>query len=138
MRKDAAAVMAEGEFNRFYIRALCIRAIDEGRELEIYRARPSAKPDEASEAKIGDKPDPKALLADLRTSPGVGTALGLPRPGSGVSVRLPLAGNRLAERGAHPGTPRPPDEVRQGDLVGLAGEGAWTSPAGQRLVPGST
>src|SRR5262245_10264720 len=34
---NAHEVLGEGEFNRFYIRALCLRAIEEGRYLEIYR-----------------------------------------------------------------------------------------------------
>ena len=49
----AATTMAEGEFNRFYIRALCMRAIEDGSALEIYRARPSENPDPGSEAKVG-------------------------------------------------------------------------------------
>lgn len=85
----ADVTMAEGEFNRFYIRALCVRAIDDGTDLEIYRARPSAKPDPQSEGRIGQTPDAAALLTDLRTNVGVATALGLPpHPNSGLSVRL--------------------------------------------------
>jgi hypothetical protein len=86
---NAAVTMAEGEFNRFYIRALCVRASEDGLSLEIYRARPSANPDRESEAKIGLAPDPAAVLADLRSHQGVATALGLPaHPNSGLSVRL--------------------------------------------------
>lgn len=86
---NAATTMAEGEFNRFYIRALCVRATDDGASLEIYRARSSQNPDAASEAKVGTRADPAALLADLRSHQGVATALGLPpHPNSGLSVRL--------------------------------------------------
>jgi hypothetical protein len=86
---NAATTMAEGEFNRFYIRAMCVRALEDGLELEIYRARASANPDRESEAKIGQSPDASALLADLRSHQGVATALGLPpHPNSGLSVRL--------------------------------------------------
>lgn len=85
---NAAATMAEGEFNRFYIRAVCCRALEDGVSLSIYRARPSENPDAQSEAKIGTSPDAAALLADLRSHQGVATALGLPRPNSGLSVRL--------------------------------------------------
>ena len=86
---NAATTMAEGEFNRFYIRALCLRALEDAVALDVYRARPSQKPDAASQAKVGDAPDPTALLTDLRSHQGVATALGLPpHPNSGLSVRL--------------------------------------------------
>lgn len=85
---NAAMTMAEGEFNRFYIRAMCVRALEDGFELQIYRARTSENPDPESEAKIGQCPDSAALLADLRSHQGVATALGLPpHPNSGLSVR---------------------------------------------------
>jgi hypothetical protein len=87
----AAETFAEGEFNRFYIRGLCRRAIAEGvPRLVIYRAKAVANPRQDSEAKIGQMIDPAKLLADLRANPGVDTAFGLPNgPNSGLSVRLP-------------------------------------------------
>jgi hypothetical protein len=86
---NAGQTMAEGEYNRVYIRALCVRATKEGRTLVVYRARPSQNPDPESEAKIGTTVDPQQLLDDLRSSQGVATALGLPpHPNSGLSVRL--------------------------------------------------
>lgn len=84
---NAAVVLAEGEFNRFYIRALCIRAIADGVDLEIYRARYSANP--ASTRRLGEFVDPVAVLKDLRSRPGVELALALPpHPNSGISVKL--------------------------------------------------
>jgi hypothetical protein len=87
----AAATLAEGEFNRFYIRALCRRAIEQGiPRLIVYRAKDVTSPRRESEQKIGTEVDPQQLLADLRAHPGVDTALGLPPgPNSGLSVRLP-------------------------------------------------
>jgi hypothetical protein len=87
----AGATLAEGEFNRFYIRALCRRAIDSGiPELIVYRAKGVTSPRPESERKIGSGIAPKQLLEDLRANPGVDTALGLPAgPNSGLSVRLP-------------------------------------------------
>jgi hypothetical protein len=87
----AAATLAEGEFNRFYIRALCRRAIEQGiPRLIVYRAKDVTSPRRESEEKIGTEIDPQQLLADLRANPGVDTALGLPAgPNSGLSVRLP-------------------------------------------------
>ncbi len=87
----AAETLAEGEFNRFYLRGLCRRAIDNGiPSLVIYRAKPVANPRPESVAKESTNIDPKALLTDLRSNPGVDTALGLPPgPNSGLSARLP-------------------------------------------------
>ena len=87
----APLTLAEGEFNRFFLRGLCLRAQAEGpaNMIEIYRARPSTNPRSASEAMIGVKLPPDALLADLRNSIGVDTALKLPPgPNSGLSGRL--------------------------------------------------
>lgn len=87
--RNAAAVLAESEFNRFYIRAVCQRSLVLGRPVEVYRARSSSSPDAASEQKIGARPDASELLADLRSSTGIATALGLPpHPNSGLSIRI--------------------------------------------------
>jgi hypothetical protein len=86
---NASQLVAEGEFNRFYIRALCLRATSNKQQLEIYRARHSDNPRVESEMLIGQSVDPEALLADLRKNVGVDTALGLPPgPNSGLSVKL--------------------------------------------------
>lgn len=91
MRSNAHEMLAEGEFNRFYIRALCQRAIqDLIGELVIYRAKAVQSARSESEAKIGQTIAPDALLNDLLTHKGIDTALGLPPgPNSGLSVRLP-------------------------------------------------
>ena len=88
---NAAETLAEGEFNRFYARALCLRAQEDGiPELEIYRAKHVTNPRVESVAKIGTTIVPTALLGDLRTHQGVEPSLGLPPgPNSGLSVRLP-------------------------------------------------
>ena len=87
----APETLAEGEFNRFYARGLCRRAIEEGTsQLIVYRAKQVMNARSASQAKIGTKISAKELLQDLRTHPGVDTALGLPQgPNSGLSVKLP-------------------------------------------------
>jgi hypothetical protein len=86
----AADTLAEGEFNRFYARGLCRRAIEEGRaSVEVYRTKAVSLPRPDSQAKIGTRINVEALLRDLRTHPGVDTALGLPNgPNSGLSVKL--------------------------------------------------
>ena len=88
---NAAETMAEGEFNRFYLRALCRSVLAfGGTELVIYRPRPSRSPRHISEQMIGQRIDAESLLADLRQHVGVDTALGLPPgPNSGLSARHP-------------------------------------------------
>ena len=88
--RNAHEVLAEGEFNRFYIRALCRRVLEDGTgRLEIYRAKQVGNPRPTSQARIGQMIDPTQLLNDLRSNIGVDTALGLPPgPNSGLSVRI--------------------------------------------------
>ena len=88
---NAAETLAEGEFNRLYVRALCLRAQQEGiPSLEIYRAKYVTNPRPESNAKVGTTIAVSALLADLRAHQGVEPALGLPPgPNSGLSARLP-------------------------------------------------
>ncbi|KFB99155.1 hypothetical protein GTGU_04156 [Trabulsiella guamensis ATCC 49490] len=85
----AAQTLAEGEFNRLFVRGLCARVIAEGgREVEAYRARYSEHPRAESEAIIGKKFLAADVLKDLRDNPGVDSVLGLPPgPNSGISVK---------------------------------------------------
>ena len=87
----APDTLAEGEFNRYYIRGLCLRAIADGiPELEIYRAKEVAIPRSDSQLLIGSKESVDILLRNARVMPGSEDALGLPHgPNSGLSVRLP-------------------------------------------------
>jgi hypothetical protein len=91
MPENAPDILAEGEFNRFYIRGLCLRAIADGiPALVVYRAKEVRQPRSDSERKLGTTVDPRRLLEDLRTHQGVDPALGIPAgPNSGLSVRLP-------------------------------------------------
>jgi hypothetical protein len=88
---NAPDTLAEGEFNRFYVRGLCLKAIENGiAELEVYRGKSVTQPRPESEAMIGKRIPAQALLNDLRQSPGVEPALGLPPgPNSGLTVRSP-------------------------------------------------
>lgn len=87
----APDTLAEGEFNRFYARGLCLRAINENiPNLVVFRAKPVSEPRPESQAKLGTSVNPQSLLNDLRTNVGVEPALGLPPgPNSGLSVKLP-------------------------------------------------
>jgi hypothetical protein len=90
--ENAAQVLAESEFNRYYIRALARRALEDGiSELVIYRAKPVATPRPESEARLETSLAPQELLEDLRSHPGdERPSLGVPSgPNSGLTVRLP-------------------------------------------------
>jgi hypothetical protein len=91
MRSNAHEMLAEGEFNRFYIRALCVRALEDGiTDVIVYRAKQVQNARSRSEAKISQIVSAQVLLGDLRINPGVDTALGLPPgPNSGLSIHLP-------------------------------------------------
>lgn len=88
---NAAEMLAESEFNRFYIRALARRAIEEGiTDLVVYRAKPVQNPRPESEALIEATLPPQELLDDLRAHTDEPPELGVPSgPNSGLSVRLP-------------------------------------------------
>ena len=86
----AARMLAEGDFNRYYMRGVALRAIDEGRKIvEVYRARLSLEPRAESVQLEGHRLSAQDVLQYLRgqsvADPAV-AALG--RPNSGLSVRL--------------------------------------------------
>lgn len=89
----AAQTMGEGEFNRYYVRGLCRRAIANGiSHLQVYRAKNVQVPRIESQAKLGTYVDPQIILTDLRTTQGVEPALGLPPgPNSGLTLRIAAA-----------------------------------------------
>lgn len=86
----APDTLAEGEFNRFYVRDLCKRALEENiSQVKVYRGKAVTRPCPESEVMIGKTISAQALLEDLRHSQGVEPALGLPSgPNSGLTVRL--------------------------------------------------
>jgi hypothetical protein len=85
----APETLAEGEFNRFYARGLCVQVLESGgTEVEVYRGKNVANPRPESQAMIGRRLPAQQLLDDLRSSPGVEPALGLPPgPNSGLTIR---------------------------------------------------
>lgn len=87
---NANEILAEGEFNRFYMRALCLKVIKEcSGKLKVYRAKQVENARQESMNKIGQIVDPERLLSDLRSNIGTDTALGLPPgPNSGLSIEL--------------------------------------------------
>lgn len=88
---SAPETLAEGEFNRFYIRALCRRAKEDNiTELIIYLAKDVSSVRPEAEKLVGTAVGVDVLFNNVITAAGVDAALGLP-PGrnSGLSVRLP-------------------------------------------------
>jgi hypothetical protein len=94
---DAARKFGRTEFNRYYIRGICLRASAHGTNVvSVYRARGSASPRSASLALIGsDQPAP-VVLANLRGSQGEDPATGLGRVNSGLTIRCGCASCRDA------------------------------------------
>jgi hypothetical protein len=85
----AAATLAEGEFNRFYMRGLCLRAIEAGIDaVVVYRAKEVQQARPESEAMLNTTVSAKYLLEDLTANTGTFTTLP-PGPNSGLSVCLP-------------------------------------------------
>jgi len=87
---DAHLTLGEGEFNRFYIRGLCVYAIKQNIDyLQIYRSKSVTVSRFGSDEKIGQLISAKFALSDLRNNVGVDTILGIPSgPNSGLSLRL--------------------------------------------------
>lgn len=86
----AARLVAEGDFNRYYIRGVALRAIEEGRQiLEIYRARLSLEPRPESASVEGSRVPAAEVLAHMRGPLSANpTVAPLGRTNSGLSVRL--------------------------------------------------
>ena len=86
----AARMLSEGDFNRYYMRGVALRAIEEGRQVvEVYRARLSLAPRSESAELEGRRLAAQDVLEYLRgqlaNDPAVGS---LGRVNSGLSVRL--------------------------------------------------
>ena len=88
--KKATEMLASSEFNRFYIRGLCLYAKENGISyLTIYRARDSRSKRSESENKINEKVDPDVVLENIRTNIGYEKTTNLIFDiNSGLSVKL--------------------------------------------------
>jgi hypothetical protein len=90
--ENAAEMIANDAYNRYYIRAVARRALEEGKQqVVVYRARPVDTPREESEERLETTVDAAALLEDLRRNTGADRPeMGIPSgPNSGISVYLP-------------------------------------------------
>ncbi len=63
---DAATRLGDGQFVAYYARAVCIRAVSEGRQVEIYRGQETAAHRLESDMSITSRPDPASVLDELR------------------------------------------------------------------------
>jgi hypothetical protein len=86
---DAAERLAEDQFNRYYLRGLCLLAQTQNiSHVQIYRAKQVQNPRPDSEAILGQL-RPVGLLLDALRAGFVNDALGLrPGPNSGLSARF--------------------------------------------------
>lgn len=83
-----SAKLAQGQFNRYYMQAVCVVAMASGEdEVELYRARESKSPRSGSAELIGQRFPALKILTDVRQSGGIETDLRLLAPNSGISVR---------------------------------------------------
>jgi hypothetical protein len=88
---NAPQMLGEGEFNRFYIRGVCLRAIKDGiNRIRIIRVKEVRQARAESVQLIGMLVDPSEILTDLRAHPGEPTTYGVPMgPNSGLSIEIP-------------------------------------------------
>jgi hypothetical protein len=82
----AEETLADGEFNRYYMAAICRKAIAEGTKVVVYRAKHGATTRPESDALIGTTYDPATLVAELQS---VGHEL--TKPNSGLSLQTVAA-----------------------------------------------
>ena len=88
--ETANITLAEDEFNRFYMRALCLFAIANNIPyLIVCQTKTVQDHRPRSVAKLGSSINPTDLLDDLRTYKERDTRLGLGEPNSSLSVKLP-------------------------------------------------
>lgn len=83
---NANKLLAEGEFNRYYMIALCIRAIDENKQIKVYRGRTSSTVRANSEELIGKYLDPQTTLKTLKNTNDRDNHI--PEPNSGITLEL--------------------------------------------------
>ncbi|MFV8752954.1 hypothetical protein ACNOYE_20605 [Nannocystaceae bacterium ST9] len=87
---NAAETLAEGEFNRFYCRAVCRLAQELGTVVIVYRAKNVEQPRERSELLRGQRLSPDDVLLDLRAAGSKEPLIGVPGGwNSGISLTLP-------------------------------------------------
>jgi hypothetical protein len=85
----ASKRLSAGQYGAYYARAVSARAVDEGTQVVVYRARESSNPRPGSDAKVGMVLSPVELLADLRSNSSSPAGFSvLPEVNSGITVQL--------------------------------------------------
>ncbi len=85
----SAAALGDGQFVAYYDRAICLRALAEDREIEVYRGQETAQHRAESDALIGSHPDPATLLQNLREHSTETWVLGgVVKVNSGLTIKL--------------------------------------------------
>ena len=94
----AADSLASAEFNRFYARGICARALEGNMtHVEVYRAKAVPQLLPQAEQLIGRRVPAASLLCELRAGRVAGQALTLPfDPASGMTIRLIRASSHRA------------------------------------------
>jgi hypothetical protein len=88
MRDNAHEMLGEGQFNNYYMRAVCLRAISSGKgKVTVYRGKAVDEARSSSKALISQQLEAHQALDDLRKPPTQQT-MGLSKPNSGISVSL--------------------------------------------------
>ncbi len=66
-KAQSARILSEREFNRYYLRGLCVAALEQGKShLILYKAKASAVPGETLRKTVGTPIDAAALLSTMR------------------------------------------------------------------------
>lgn len=87
---SAPETLAEGEFNRFYCRAVCRLAQERGVDVVVYRAKNVQQPRERSELLRGQRLSADEVLLDLRAAGSKEPLIGVPGGwNSGISLTVP-------------------------------------------------
>lgn len=94
----ASETLADGEFNRYYMIAVCDDAIAHGANaVTIYRAKERAEPRPDSAELIGKALNPTTLITELRKLPSSGVHP-LLKPNSGLSIFYESQEGKTASR----------------------------------------
>jgi hypothetical protein len=86
----AAETLADGDFNHYYVRGLCARAIAEGiDQVIVYRGKEVENPRPESRELTGQILDPRELLEGMRARNSSGKGLMIPAgPNSGLTISI--------------------------------------------------
>lgn len=85
--ETAAETLADTEFNRYYMIAVCGLAAEKGKKVVVYRARQRDNPRPESETLIGTFYDPATLAEELKRLPS-NDSHQLVQPNTGLSIFL--------------------------------------------------